>query len=181
MSGPGEQPPPAAPLTDPGAEHLPHDVDVRLRRRAAYFYGLIVSGAVLAADPDSVRLWVVGVALLGTVLVYWVAETYVHWVAARTTHQRALTGAERHEVVWDGFPLVAACLVPAIVLFVEAVFSVETAVAVRVALCANVVLLVGVGWRMAPAGVSAPMRRLVFATMTGVLGVLMIGLKTLLH
>src|SRR4051794_37546470 len=66
--GPALEPSPV-PNTDAASTH-----DGAVRRRAAYFYGLIVCGAVLAADPENVGLWVIGLALLGTVLVYWVAE-----------------------------------------------------------------------------------------------------------
>jgi hypothetical protein len=156
--------------------------DSSLRRRAAYFYGLIVCGAVLAADPENIRLWVVGVALIGTVLVYWIAETYVHWVAARSTRKRSLTSAERWETIADGFPLVLACGVPAVVVFVEAVAGVTTATAVQVALLVNVGLLVVVGWLMTPSDQKpVTWKRFGYAIVTGLLGVTMIGLKTMLH
>ena len=49
----------SAPLSDPH------------RRRAAYLYGLIISGAVLATAPDEFRLIRVGVLLLVTLCIYW--------------------------------------------------------------------------------------------------------------
>jgi hypothetical protein len=152
-----------------------------LRRRAAYFYGLIICGAVLAADPENIQLWIVGVALVGTVLVYWIAETYVHWVAARSANKRPLTKAERWETISDGFPLVLACAVPVLVVFIEAIAGVSTATAVQVALLVNVGLLVVVGWVMSPDDRPLAWRRFGYAIITGLLGVAMIGLKTLLH
>src|SRR3954470_9927603 len=143
ISGPMDQPtqPPSGAVTSDVID--PHDSAVK--RRAAYFYGLIVCGAVLAADPENVRLWVIGVALVSTVLVYWFAETYVHWVAARSTRRRNLTTAERWATISNGFPLVLACAVPAGVLLIEGVAGVSTPTAVQVALVVNVILLVGVG------------------------------------
>ena len=152
-----------------------------LRRRAAFFYGLIVCGAVLAADPENIQAWLVGVALVGTVLVYWVAETYVHWVAALATNRRGLTAAERWRTAADGFPLVLACCIPAGVVFVESVAGVSTPTAVQVALLVNVVLLLVVGWLMSPASRPLAPHRFGYAILTGLLGVAMIGLKTLLH
>jgi hypothetical protein len=152
-----------------------------LRRRAAFFYGLIVCGAVLAADPENIQAWLVGVALVGTVVVYWIAETYVHWVAARAPKRRGLTAAERWKTVADGFPLVLACGIPAGVVFIEAVAGVPTATAVQVALLVNVALLVVVGWLMSPTGRPLSPNRFGYAIVTGLLGVAMIGLKTLLH
>ena len=62
------------------------------RRQASHLYGLIVSGAVLATAPDDFRLVRVAVLLFGTLVIYWAAETYVHWIAARSVVQRHLTG-----------------------------------------------------------------------------------------
>lgn len=152
----------------------------RLRRRAAHLYGLIVSGAVLAAAPDDVRLALLGIALVGTVGIYWIAETYVHWAAARTIRGHRLRASERREMLHDGLPLLTAAIVPLLVLLVEAVLSVETATAVRIALWVNVVLLVVTGWRISPATEGLGIRW-GFAALTGVLGLAMIGLKTLLH
>ena len=65
------------------------------RRQAAHLYGLIVSGAVLATAHDDFRLVRVAILLLATLAIYWAAETYVHWIAARTLVQRDLTRHER--------------------------------------------------------------------------------------
>lgn len=152
-----------------------------LRRRTAHLYGLIVSGAVLAAAPDDVRLVRVSLALLGTLLVYWAAETYVHWIAARTLLQRPLHTAEERAVLRDGWPLVAASGVPLLVLFAEAILDVPTHTAVNVALAVNALLLVLVGWRMGRAGGLEGARLVASAAVTGLLGVAMIALKTALH
>jgi hypothetical protein len=157
------------------AEGDPH------RRQAAHLYGLIVSGAVLATAPEDFRLVRVAVLLFGTLVVYWAAETYVHWIAARSHVQRHLTGAERRAIVRDGWPLVASCAVPIAFLFVEAVLGVETSRALDITLVVNLVLLMGVGWQMSRAsGLSGG--GLVFSVgVTGLLGGAMILLKTLLH
>ncbi|MBT0993534.1 hypothetical protein KIN34_04445 [Cellulomonas sp. DKR-3] len=151
------------------------------RRRAAHLYGLVITGSVLAAAPTDLGLVRVAALLAGTLLVYWVAETYAHWVAARTVVRRALTSHEAREVMTDGLPLVTACAIPAAVLLVEAVLDVEPGTAIDVALAVNVVLLGVVGWRM---GVRSGMRglRLVLSTaLCCLLGVAMIVLKLSLH
>jgi hypothetical protein len=58
---------------------------------------------------------------------------------------------------------------------------VPTATAVQVALLVNVALLVVVGWLMSPTGPRLSPHRFGYAIVTGLLGVAMIGLKTLLH
>jgi hypothetical protein len=151
------------------------------RRRAAHLYGLIVSGAVLATAPDEFRLVRVALILLGTLAIYWVAESYVHLIAARTVLQRNLTGPERRGIVADGWPLVAASAVPLSVLAVEALLGVETKVALDVTLVVNAVLLFVIGWRMGRVGGLTGARLLLAATIAGLLGVMLIVLKSLTH
>ncbi|WP_282943828.1 hypothetical protein [Cellulomonas endometrii] len=153
-----------------------------VRRRASHLYGLVVTGSVLAAAPEDLGLARLAVVLAGTLLVYWAAETYAHWIALRTHEGRPLHPHERREVVQDGLPLVAACLVPVALLVVEAVLGVPTGLGVRLALIANVALLVVVGWRMSTAGGMRGAARVLSAAGTGLLGVAMVVLKyTLLH
>ncbi len=151
------------------------------RRRASHLYGLIISGAVLATAPDDFRLARVAVLLLGTLCIYWAAETYVHLMASRTLLRRDLTRAERRAVVVDGWPLVAASGIPLAALAIEAVLGIDTKVALDITLAVNAVMLFVIGWRMGRvSGLSGA--RLVFAAgVAGLLGVTMIALKTLMH
>lgn len=153
-----------------------------VRRGAAHLYGLVVAGSVLAAAPEGLGLARLGAVVAGTLVVYWAAESYAHWIALRTHEGRPLDAHERREVLADGLPMVAACLVPVGVLLVEAVLHVPTGAGVRVALAANVVLLVVVGWRMSTTGGVRGTARVLSAAGTGLLGVAMVVLKyTLLH
>ena len=174
--------PAAAPV--PAVEHEDegrYDAGDPHRRRSAHLYGLIVSGAVLATAPESFRISRVAFMLVATLAVYWVAETYVHWIATRTIHGRDLTRAERMRIIKDGWPLMAACIVPIIVLLGEAVLQIETDVAIRVALMVNTLLLGAVGWNMGRAGGLRGARLVASSFVTALLGVVMIVLKTTLH
>jgi hypothetical protein len=151
------------------------------RRRAAHLYGLIVSGAVLATAPDQFGLLRVGIILVGTLAVYWAAETYVHWIAARTLRQRDLSRAERRAIVADGWPLMAASAVPLALLAVEAMLGVDTRVALDVTLIVNAVLLFVIGWRMGRLSGLTGARLVLSAGTAGLLGVTLVVLKTLLH
>ena len=144
-------------------------------------YGLIVSGAVLATAPAEFRLVRVAVLLLCTLAIYWAAETFVHWIAARTIVERDLTRAERRRIVADGWPLMAACAVPLMFLGAEALLGVETEVALDVTLAVNAVLLFIVGWQMGTAGRLTGVRLALSAAATGLLGLALIALKTLMH
>lgn len=151
------------------------------RRRAAYLYGLIICGTVLAAEPENITPWVVGAALVATMLVYWTAETFAHWVGARSAHARALTRSERWELITDGLPLVAAGLVPAVILILEGVAGIATPTAVTGALVVTTALLAVVGWMMSPTERPWSVRRIAYASTTVLLGLAMIELKNAVH
>jgi hypothetical protein len=151
------------------------------RRRAAHLYGLVISGSVLASAPASLGLLRVAGLLAGTLVVYWIAETYAHWVAARTVVGRMLTRHEERLVVRDGLPLVTACAAPVSVLLIEALLGVEPARAIEIALGVIVVLLCLTGWRMGARGGITGIRLVLSTAMCGLLGVAMIGLKLALH
>jgi hypothetical protein len=151
------------------------------RGRAAYLYGLIVSGAVLATASDDYRLVRVAVLLVVTLGIYWAAETYVHWIAARTHLQRDLTSDERWKTLRDGWPLMTACATPLLCLGIEAILGFETAVALDVTLAINGVLLFLVGWQMGKAGGMRGLRLVLSAVAAGLLGLSLIALKALMH
>jgi hypothetical protein len=79
------------------------------------------------------------------------------------------------------FPLVLAGCAPAVVIFIEAIAGVATPAAVQVALVVNVALIAAVGWIMSPAERRVSPRRFAYAAGTALLGIALIGLKTLLH
>jgi hypothetical protein len=164
-----------AELTNPVPAGDPH------RRQAAHLYGLIVSGAVLATAADEFRVVRVAIILLCTLAIYWAAETYVHWIALRTLVQRDLTSDERRKIVSDGWPLMTACAVPLLFLGLEALLGVETAVALDMTLAVNTVLLFLVGWQMGKAGGMTGARLALSVGASGLLGVALIMLKTLMH
>jgi hypothetical protein len=162
-----------------GASH-DHAADVH-RRRASHLYGLIVSGAVLATASDELRLGRISVLLVVTLLVYWAAESYVHWIALRARVQRDLTPGERRMILRDGWPLVAASGVPLLFLGLEALVGMETSVALDLTLAVNTVLLFIIGWQMGEEGRLEGSRRVLSAVVTGCLGMVLIALKALLH
>ena len=151
------------------------------RRRAGHLYGLIISGAVLATAPDDFRLARIAVLLLGTLCIYWLAETYVHWMAARALRRRDLTGPERRAIIVDGWPLVAASAVPLAALALEAVLGIETKTALDITLAVNAAMLFAIGWQMGKVSGLSGGKLVLSAGIAGLLGVTMIGLKTLMH
>jgi len=166
------------PQDDDAQGRVPHQGPDLHRRRASYLYGLIVSGAVLAAASESYRISRVVIAMIATLVIYWASETYVHWIAARELLQRSLTRQERRHILLDGWPLVTASAVPAVVLLVEALLKVEDSVAVDVALAVNTVLLLVVGYRMSKQSALTGWRLWFSTAIAGLLGVAIIAVKT---
>ena len=153
----------------------------RHRRRAAHLYGLIITGAVLATASDSYRIGRVALILLATLAVYWAAESYAHWNAARAHVRRPLNRAEQRMILHDGWPMVAASGVPLLCLALEAVVGVETSVAIKITLAVNSVVLFVTGWQMGrDAGVTGS-RLFIDSAIAGLLGLSLIVLKSLLH
>lgn len=136
---------------------------------------------MLATSGQALRATLLAVAVFGTLVIYWAAETYVHWMAAQSVHGRGLTRAERLRIVREGWPLVTACTVPVTVLMVEAGLGVEIGIAIRVTLAINAVVLFVVGWTMSRSSGLRGARLVLSATASGLLGLAMIFLKTTLH
>ena len=57
------------------------------RLRASALYGLIISAAVLATVGAEDRVWIIALSVLATLVVYWLAETYVHLMAERAVER----------------------------------------------------------------------------------------------
>ena len=95
--------------------------------------------------------------------------------------QRDLHRNERLRIIRDGWPLVAACVVPLVCLGLEALLGFETEVALNLTLAVNAMLLFIVGWRMGREGGLTGVRQALSAGATGLLGLALIALKTLMH
>jgi hypothetical protein len=164
---------------------------VRARRRigldrlriplvAPAIYGLVVSSAVMASAGPSVSLFRLAVAVLVTVLVYWVAEQYAAVLAARL---RGVATTREH--VWaslrEGWPMVQASYAPLLVLLVAWLLGASRTAAVLSALIFTTALLFGLGWLAGRRSGLTGLGLLASATVGGGLGLVMIVLKVSLH
>ena len=163
--------------------HLHHRLErVALASRlAAAIYGLIVSGAVMAAAGEHGSVRDVAITVFVTVLVYWLAESYADVLGEQIAEQRPSTWARSWELLRQGFPLVEASYVPLVVLIVAWGFGASTTGAITAGLAVNALLLVALGWiASAQANRSVPMR-VALAALAGAFGMVMIAIKTILH
>ena len=145
-------------------------------RPAAGIYGLIVSASVIAVVGTHMNTLPLAVAVVGTLIVYWVAEEYAalveHAGAGHMPTWAHIRGAMRAK-----WPIVSASYIPLVTLLVARLLGAPPSTAAYIALFVIVALLMVYGWR---AGRSSGLRGFPQVAMTliaGGLGALMILLK----
>ena len=162
-----------------GSDLASHQVEEEART-ANGIYGLIVGSAVMAAaEGDAVgRL---AVAVLITLLIYWVAERYAHVMARKTVLRRRMTRPELRRELSHGWELVTASYLPLIVLVSTNLLGAGLTGSVLSALVCSTALLCLSGWRVGGVAQLGLGQRLLSASVAGGFGVVMIALKSLLH
>jgi hypothetical protein len=167
---------------DPAA-HLHHRLErVALASRlAAAIYGLIVSGAVMAAAGEHGTVREVTITVFLTVLVYWAAESYADVLGEQIAEERPSTWSRSRELLRQGWPLVEASYVPLVVMLLAWAVGLSTTGAITAGLVTNAVLLVVLGWIASAQSHSSIPARAVSAALAGAFGMVMIAIKTLLH
>jgi hypothetical protein len=164
---------------------------VRARRRtgldrlgiplvAPAIYGVVVSSAVMASAGPAVPLLRLAVAVLVTVLVYWIAEQYAAVLAARL-HGRVTTSRHVRTSLREGWPMVQASYAPLLVLLAAWLLGASRTAAVLSALIFTTALLFGLGWLAGRRSGLAGLGLLTSAMVGGGLGLIMIVLKVALH
>jgi hypothetical protein len=165
---------------DVDAGELPN-VELPSRRGiAAGIYGLVVSSSVMVAGVGYYTAPKLAVAVLVTVLVYWLAERYAE-LLAHSVHGHRLTLAQSAHVLREGWPLVQASYAPLAAMILCYFFGLGVSVSVLIALLVSTALLVFLGAAGARRAGFRPFGVLVSALIAGALGLLLIGFKYLLH
>ena len=167
---------------DPAA-HLHHRLErvAHASRLAAAIYGLIVSGAVMAAAGEHGTVREVAITVFVTVLVYWLAESYADVLGEQIAEERPSTWARTRELLRQGWPLVEASYVPLVVMVLAWAVGMSTTNAITAGLVTNALLLVALGWIASAQSHSSIPARAVSAALAGAFGMVMIVIKTLLH
>jgi len=151
----------------------------RVVRPAAGIYGLIVAASVISVVGSEMRTLPLAVAMVVTLVVYWLAEEYAGLIEHASAGHPP-TWAHIGAALKAKWPLVSASYVPLVTLLGARLLGATPATSAYIALIVIVVLLMAYGWR---ASASAGMRGLPKFGMTflaGFLGVLMILLKSAL-
>jgi hypothetical protein len=151
------------------------------RRRAASIYGTIITAAVIAAGGGRLTTGALAVTVLVTLVVYWLAEQYAELLGEHTHAGRLPGPAQVRTSLGAAWPMVTASFVPLACLLLARLFGASTSNAAWVALLVTVALLVVHGYAAGRAAGLAGLRLLLVAGTAGLLGVVMVVLKTLLQ
>jgi len=147
---------------------------------AAGIYGLIVSSSVMVAGVGYYTAPKLAVAVLVTQLVYWLAERYAE-ILAKSVHGTRLTLAQVAHTAREGWPLVQASYAPLGAFILLYFFGAAVATAVLGALLLSTALLIGLGIIAGRRARLGALGTTVSAVIAGVLGLIMVTFKFLLH
>jgi len=159
------------------AQPEPLDKVDRGRRRAAGIYGAVVTAAIIAATGEKLPTRWLAVAVVVTLLVYWIAEEYAVLLGEHTARGHLPAWPQIRADLASTWPMVGASYAPLVALLLVRLAGGSPLAAANVGLAAAILLLVYHGWS---AGRAADLRGwpLVLATsVAAALGVVMIVLK----
>jgi hypothetical protein len=149
-------------------------------RTAAGIYGIIISVAVMAATYEETAVRVI-TSVLVTLITYWTAERYAVLVAERIHDGHRPAWHQVRLQLTAGWEIVTASALPLAVLVILKLLGVGLDQAINVAMTCGVVLLCLTGWSMGRHGQLSALERIVSAAAAGLLGVVLILLKSLFH
>jgi len=151
----------------------------RGRRRAAGIYGAIITAAILDTAGGRLPTEALVIAVLVTLLVYWLAEEYAELLGEQSAGGALPSWRYVRSALAETWPMVSASYLPLLGLLVARVAGASPLVAANVGLVGAILLLIIYAWT---AGRSARLHGwpLVATTsVAAVLGLIMILLKDL--
>jgi len=153
------------------------------RRRASGIYGAIITAAILATAGNELRTGGLVVAVLVTLVVYWLAEEYAELLGEQAEGGRVPTWDYIRGSLTATWPMVTASFAPLVALVLARLAGATIPVADNIGLAVAIGLLMIHGWSAARA---AQLRgwQLAWATSVALaLGLVMVVLKdvVLLH
>ncbi len=146
-------------------------------------YGLILATSVIAVsreyDPSNAGR--IGVTVLVTAVVFWLAHIYARGLAYSLRHHRMLNRSEVREVLRHDWPLVEATVPPVLILGLGALDIVPDQTAILAAMLAALVELAAVGAYVARTSGAGLPGTVVSAFIAVTLGSAVVLLKALVH
>jgi hypothetical protein len=157
-------------------------VTERTTNFAAAIYGSILVAALVATlDAEHATAGAMSVAVLSTMVVFWIAHVWADAVAERVSDPAPLSVARVRRIARVQWPMVQTAIGPLVALLLADAGAWSLHVAVDIALAVSVVQLtawgVVIGFRAASSWPAA----LLSGFVDGMLGVAIVVLKTLVH
>ena len=149
------------------------------RRRAAGIYGAIITAAILDTVGGRASTTVLVISVVGTLLVYWIAEEYAEVLGEHTAGGRLPSRAYIRDALAATWPMVSASYAPLLTVVLATLAGASALTAANVGLVVTMALLTLYGWL---AGRAAQLQGWKLVTATSIaagLGLVMILLKDL--
>ena len=142
--------------------------------------GTVVSAAVIAAAAGHLEETHIVLAILGTAFIYWLAHLHARTLGDAVKHRTHPIDALK-EALAETWPILAAALMPAVILLVAQLIGAELHNAAWIAVIASTVLLAIYSFFAGRRGGLSLGGSLISGAIGAMLGILVIGLKAGLH
>jgi len=149
------------------------------RRRAAGIYGAIVTAAILDAAGDHLPTVALAVAVVVTLLVYWLAEQYAEILGEQAAGGQLPSWASIRESLAAAWPMVSVSYLPLLALVAARVAGASSLTAANAGLVVAVIVLTFHGWSAARSARLQGWQLLASTSVALALGLVMILLKDL--
>lgn len=155
----------------------------------AGIYGTVICASILASAGHE-PAGRVGLVVVVTLFVYWLAERYAEVLGlaglpddeSRYGHPgQKITAAHVRQVLTSGWAMIEASITPLLVLLFSRLLGADSDTAINISLAYTLVLLIGLGWLAGTRAGLTRWPRLLATLFAAALGLLVIGLKASLH
>ncbi len=150
---------------------------------AGAIYGTIVATAVvegLSEDPEASSRDI-ALGTIGTTVVFWLAHVYANVLGQRAELRRAPSWSESWTVARNEWPMVESGVIVAVPCLLAAVGVLSRSAGVNLAIFLGIAILFGCGLLLARREGLRWGGALLAAAISGALGLVIVGLKTLVH
>src|SRR5215470_10949305 len=147
---------------------------VRGRRRAAGIYGAIITAAILDTAGSNMSTDALVIAVVITLVVYWLAEEYAELLGEQVEGGRLPTWARIREALAATWPMVSASFAPLLAVVIVRLAGGSALAAANAGLVVAVVLLAFHGWSAGRASKLRGRQLLLTTSIAIALGVVMI-------
>jgi hypothetical protein len=142
--------------------------------------GTVVSAAVIAAAAGHLEETHIVLAILGTAFIYWLAHLHARTLGDAVKHRTNPVGALK-EALAETWPILAASLVPALILLVTQLVGMRVRTGAWIAVIASTVLLTVYSFLAGRRGGLGMGGSVISAAIGAALGLLVVALKASLH